>query len=96
MIFRYVLQSLSPDELGMLLYITRVLHPPGFEIETNENVLSTYKQDAILQICAHYKDRVLPECMPIHDSMLAKLNGVIPNDATEAPKPDQHDNIVGP
>ena len=96
MIFRYVLQSLSPDELGMLLYITRVLHPPGFGIETNENILSTYKPDAIQQICAHYKDRVLPECVSIHDSMLAKLNGVISNDANEAPKLDQHNNVAGP
>jgi hypothetical protein len=92
MIYKSVLQSLSDDEISILLYVTNFLHHPGFNIEVNENILSAYKKDALMWICTQHRDKVLPEHLLTYDTMIAKLNrhpGVINNDTTETAKPDE-------
>jgi len=87
-----VLQSLSEDEMSMLLYVTNVLHQPGFNIEVNENILSSYKKDVLMWVCTQHRDKVLPDHLLSYDTMIAKLNrhpGVINNDTPETPKPDE-------
>jgi hypothetical protein len=97
MISKKVLQSLSEDEAAILLHLTNVIHPPGFGIKVNYEILSAYKKDALIQICAHYRDRIKPEYESVYDTMVAKLNGhlsVTTNDTTETRKSDEHDYII--
>ena len=92
MIYKSVLQSFSDDEMSMLLHVTNILHPPGFGIEVNENILTAYKKDALMWICTQHRDKVLPEHLLAYDTMIAKLNkhpGVINNDTTETTKSDE-------
>jgi len=97
MVSKNVLRSLTEDEWCILLYLTNVIHPPGFGMEVNEAILSAYKKDALLQICSHYRDRIKPEYEPIYDTLVGKLNGQIGvtiNDAAESRKSDEHDYII--
>lgn len=93
-----MLQSLSDDEISMLLYVTNILHPPGFDIKVNENILLSYRKDALMWVCTQHRDKVLPEYLLIYDTMISKLNGnvgVTNNDnATETTKPDEQ--LTGP
>jgi hypothetical protein len=95
MVPRQVLQSLSDEELSVLLYLTNKLQPPGFGIEVNENMLTAYKRDALIRICATHRDKIKLEFVQLYDTMVAKLNGVtIINDTPDGEKSDQHDNLV--
>lgn len=84
MIKKEVLQSLSEQEMDMLLYIVNKISPPGFDLQIDENLLSTYKLDALLNLCSVHKDKVKEEYIKIYDSMLSKLNGTY----KEEPKPE--------
>lgn len=96
MIRREVLQSLTEDEMGMLLHMTRVLRPPGFGLDVNENILTAYQKNQLIMICRFFKQEVLPEHHSICDNLIAKLDGsykeVTDHDNTDAPKPDEQHN----
>lgn len=93
MIRREMLRSLTEDEMGMLLHMTNVLRSPGFGIQVNENILTAYKRDSLVQICRFFKQQVLPEYYSICDNLIAKLEGsykeVTNNDTAESPKSEQ-------
>lgn len=90
MIRRKVLQSLTEDEMAMLMYMTNVLRPPGFGIQVNENILTAYKKDVLLLICRYFKKDVLEDHHQVCDNLIAKIEGtykeVITNDTAETPK----------
>lgn len=75
MIRRNVINSLSDDELSLLLYYTNVCQPPGFGIEVTESILTSYRKDKLLQLCDAQKVKLNPEGIDIHDTLVAKLNG---------------------
>jgi hypothetical protein len=76
MIRREVLQSLSEDEMAVMLYVLNVLHPPGFNLTVDPWLVACYKKEALMQILAYHRQNVLPEGEKIYDTLLAKLNGV--------------------
>lgn len=91
MIRKEVISSLTDEELGILLHLTNEVHPPGFNLKVNENLLTTYKKQALIEICAHYRDKIKEEFTEIYDTMVAKLNGHVnvtkKDDTTKTPEP---------
>jgi hypothetical protein len=76
MIQREVLQSLTEDEMAVMLYVLNVLQPPGFNLTVDPWLVASYKKDALMGILAFHRQHVLPEGEKIYDTLLAKLNGV--------------------
>ena len=78
------LNSLTDDELGMLLVVVNT-EPPLPITEVSPNLLLYYRDDALTWKLSRWSDRVKPEFRSIFDQLMAKLTG---NKPTE-PSPDE-------
>jgi len=67
-------QSLSEEELSLLLYIVNVIHPikPGPEI--TPNLLPTIRHDALLWIVSQQEPKLTAAGKIVFQSLMVKLN----------------------
>lgn len=69
------LESLTNDELSLLLYVVNVLEPlsvPKIEIKPKE--LLWYKHDVLLWKLTQIQSKLTDEGKPIFESLMTKLN----------------------
>lgn len=68
------LQSLTEDELGLLLYVYNVLEPIRPPIELNPKLLLFLRHDMLISKMKSIEPKLKPENKPLLDGLIAKLN----------------------
>ena len=68
------LESLTQDELGLLLYVVNVLAPTSPPMEISPKMLLFFKHDALLFKLAQQEPKLTDEGKKVFHSLMTKLN----------------------
>lgn len=68
------LESLTQDELGLLLYVVNVLSPTSPPMEISPKMLLFFKHDALLFKLAQQESKLTDDGKKVFHGLMAKLN----------------------
>ncbi len=68
------LESLTPDELGLLLYIVNVVSPTSPKMEISPKFLLFYKHDLLTFKVAQQEPKLTEEGKKVFQGLMTKLN----------------------